>query len=395
MQHLSTWLMISLCAGAALGGSALQAYGLAAQYTLTVLGPTQVRGNPTIATAIAPDGATIVGDLTGGVDYNSAVEFTPIAQALSTPVSGAFDVEEGRIVGFVFDTATGGPGHYPPTAAVWEQGVVHELPRLDQVDPTRLAPHTHSMALCVNAAGDIWGAGVKGDYWYPPQGPGAQAIPIEWVDGDLLVELPTLGGAWGSVNACNDGGDSAGWSLTTAGASHCTQWTASGEVRDCHPAHGTSDSTGVALSNRGLLAANATQYGRSFGYLWQGSGLWWLLPLPGDRESKVQAMNENGEPVGRSCGTTCRAIGWKQLRPVDLLSRLSSAQDWTISQAVAISDDGLIVAQGRQASSTDFQEHVVLLTPVDTPTLAWFAWKARIYNWYVRQYVLGQRHPGR
>ena len=88
--------LLALCTSAILArGGCSPAYGLAAQYTLTVLGPTQVRGNPTIATAIAPDGATIVGDLTGGVDYNSAVEFTPIAQALSTPVSGAFDVEEG------------------------------------------------------------------------------------------------------------------------------------------------------------------------------------------------------------------------------------------------------------------------------------------------------------
>ena len=376
----------SLLGLALLSGSA---WGLAAQYTLTVLGPDEVRGTPTRATAITPEGDTIVGDLSSAADYNVAVQFTPISQALSGAVSGAFDVEEGIIVGFVYDASDQQPGHYPPTAAVWDHGTRRLLPRPNL--PV-LAPHNHSLATCANAAGDIWGTGVRGDYWHPPQHPGTDlrtiVLPLEWVDGTLLLELPTLGGAQGSVNACDDGGNSAGWSTTAHGDQHCTQWFANGHVADCHPHHGTSDSTAVAMNNRGQLVANATQYGRSFGYLWQWHYLAWLMPLPGDHTSTVQALNENGEAVGQSCTSiTCRAVGWERQRPVELLPRVTNAAGWALYEAVAISDEGGIVAHG----VLDRQDHVVLLTPIDTPTEAWFAWKARIYNWYVRQYVMNHR----
>jgi hypothetical protein len=372
-----------------------QAWGLAAQYTLTVLEQHEVQGTQPSANAIDPDDGTIVGDIFPGAAYNQAIQFTPTFQVLSGPVSGAFDVEEGVIVGFVYDDSDQQSGHYPPQAAVWDHGSVRLLER-----PHPDEPHPHSIATCVNAAGDIWGTAVHTDEWIPPRGPSFRPItPVEWVDGEVLVDLPTLGGAQGSVNTCDDGGNSAGWSLTDEGEQHCTWWTAWGSVYDCHPHHGTSASTGIAMNNRGQLVGNATQYGRSFGYLWQWPGVWWLMPLPGDVSSVVQAVNENGDTVGRSCDDPggyghCRAVVWERQRPVDLLPRVLNAGSWTLREAVAVSDEGLIVTHGFNGSSDRFGQ-VVLLTPLNTPTFAYFAWKARIHNWYVKQYMLGVRHHSR
>jgi uncharacterized membrane protein len=205
----------------------------------------------------------------------------------------------------------------------------------------------------------------------------------------VLVELPTLGGPWGAVNACTDGGDSAGWSNTPSGATHCAHWWASGEVHDCHPHHGTGESEAIALNNRGVIAGNALQYNRSFGYLWQFPWITWLMPLPGDNEAVVEALNENGETIGRSgldrnYSPSCHAVGWEQQHPIDLLTRVMNPQGLTLRAAKAISDEGVIAAETTSGK-------VVLLTPIETPTSAWFAWKARIYNWYVQQWALHQR----
>ena len=123
------------------------------------------------------------------------------------------------------------------------------------------------------------------------------------------------------------------------------------------------------------------------------------MPLPGDVSSVVQAVNENGDTVGRSCDDPggyghCRAVVWERQRPVDLLPRVLNAGSWTLREAVAVSDEGLIVTHGFNGSSDRFGQ-VVLLTPLNTPTFAYFAWKARIHNWYVKQYMLGVRHHSR
>ena len=379
--------------GLALLGS--NAWSLPAHYTLTVLGPEMHRGSPVVGpTAIDPDDGTVVQDQTMSVDYPTALQLAPVFRAIGPTFSGALDVEAGRIVGYIWNPATGASYHV--RAAVWEQGEARILREVDLSEP-----FPSSMATCVNAAGDIWGTTLRRATSTPPRpdtpGTGAQAQPVEWVDGVTFVTLPTLGGDYGSVEGCNDGGDSAGWSTTASGAMHCTQWFADGTVHDCHPGHGTSTSYAVAMNNRGQLAANATQHGRSFGYLWQWPWLTWLMPLHGDTESQVIALNENGEAVGRSCNSNaCRAIGWERRRPVDLLARTRDAEGWTLHSAVAISDAGLIVAQGAFDDGTSrSQERTVLLTPVETPTEAWFAWKARIYNWYVQQYVVHLRHAGR
>jgi uncharacterized membrane protein len=351
---------------------------LAQEYTLTVLGPPEYLGSTPVATAIDPEGETVVGTLGLNADYPSALQFYPTFEAIGPRFSAAFGVEGDRIVGFIAGIAPPGiPSVYLGTATVWDHRVARSLASLAG------SPYPSSMATCVNAAGDIWGAALRRPFIFPPA-PGDDALPLEWVSGETLLPLPTLGGPNGAVEACNDTGDSAGWSTTAGGANHCTFWPVAGGVHDCHPAHGTTASVAMDMNNRGQLVANATQYGRSFGYLWQWPGVFWLLPLPGDTESRVQGLNENGDAVGQSCcGATCRAVGWEQQRPVDLLSRTTGAAGWTFGEAVAISNEGAIVVLG----TLDGELRNALLTPVDTPVTAWFAWKARIYNWYVQQYV--------
>jgi probable HAF family extracellular repeat protein len=202
---------------------------------------------------------------------------------------------------------------------------------------------------------------------YADSADGTTTVPVVWVDGTTILVLPTLGGGRGSVDAVNDLGDAVGTSRTTAGATHCTVWKATGELLDCHSI-GTF-SLGLGINNAGQVVGYTLTAEGQRGFVWLPfTGAMLLPPVPGDTHASAYAINEDGDIVGRSylpapCACTPTheaAVLWQNGQPVDLLPQVNNGQGWVLSVALGINDAGVIVGQGTFEGTL----HAFMLTPV-------------------------------
>jgi len=342
---------------------------LAQQYTLTDLGVDNLRAGPTHVTRMDKQAGTAVGwfDASG---YPQAIAIYPKPGDIGPRFSLAEGVRGSQVVGFIGDFNSISFGNYDFHAILWDNGTPRDLGDLGSADGSSLL---YSKATCINPAGDIWGHGTVQDARF-------DYVPLLWAGQTLLVPLPTLGGRFGQVNACNDRGDGAGESMTPAGETHCTFWPAAGGVQDCHPQNGTTESHAIDMNNLSQLAAIAVQNGQTFSYLWAWPGIFWLMPLQGDDQSFVKAINDTGDPVGRSClQNTCRAIAWENGQPTELLPRVTNAPGWTLTDAVGIDNNGSIIVLG----TLNNEPHLARLSPIVTQSLAYVDWRWDIFNYYV------------
>jgi hypothetical protein len=358
-----SWYLSGLLGGLVVFGGCGVSWGyLAAQYTLTPL-----EGQ---VTAIAKDDGRVIGEISeGGCEGGGC----PQAQLYPTVIR--LDLESDQNTD-VYDTRAG----YIVGRAQFTDGLNAFLYTASSLTYLGLGS-----GLCVTSDGDVWGE--------------SQLQPVVWRSGGNLSVLPTLGGSGGSVNACSERGDGAGTSLTSDGAYHCTYWPGATGVSDCHPGNGTTRSHAADMNYSAQIAANAVQFGHTYGYLWLFHTILWLMPLPGDVESVVLGLNDKSDAVGRSCPTVdplraegCRAVGWEAGRdPVELLPRVANAAGWTFTNAVGIDNAGRIAVRG----TLNGVDHSALLTPVETPVTAYFQWRWIIYDYYARQYWRWIRAGGR
>jgi len=362
------------CSGVLVGFSLLAVHHawatLAQEYTLTDLGLDFKQGGFIQVTRMDKQAGTVVGwwDDSG---YSHAMELYPNPHDIGPQLTLAEGVRGSQVVGYIGVFPSG--GSFDTHATLWTDGVPQDLGDLGSADGS--SP-LGSVATCINPSGDIWGYGTV-----LPSRP--DRVPLLWVDQTLPVQLPTLGGLTGQVNACNDRGDGAGESATPDGETHCAFWPAAGGVQDCHPENGTTRSTAVDMNNVSQLVGTAVQNGQTFSFLRAWPSIFWLMPLPGDEQSFVRAINDTGDPVGRSCvQNTCRAIAWENGQPTELLPRVTNGAGWTLPEALGIDNNGNIIASG----TLNGQGHFVRLSPVVNQAVAYHNWRWSIYNYYVNRW---------
>jgi uncharacterized membrane protein len=336
MKNLGVVLSLLLCAVPCAG---------ATRYMLTDLGEG-------IVTTIAHDSNVVVGTrIVGGQQV--AFQLYPTVLNLGVLPGGNFSLangtRDGRYVGYASTGLFGLRTH----AFVYDgrTGVMQDLGTTGGSD-------LFSAATDLNAT-DIVG--------YADSADGTTIVPVVWVGGTAILVLPTLGGGLGYVDAVNDLGDAAGNSRTTAGATHCTLWRATGEVFDCHSIGTVSFALGI--NNAGQVVGVTTTPEGARGFVWLPlTGAILLPPVPGDTVSFAYALNADGDIVGRSylpapCACTPTheaAVVWQNGQPVDLLPQVNNGQGWVLSAAVGINDTGIIVGYG----TFEGLRHSFLLTPV-------------------------------
>jgi len=379
------WYLAGLVCGLALLGVALQAWSLPNRYTLTAVGPVnpatchppQITCIGAHAVAIADDAPVVVGNVQNVNSDFTPYEFSPTDHELPgmdgtfftlTPpthrvnTGGFAEAAAGtRIVGEVTRPGSSNTLH----AVLWDEGTVTDV----EAESGILLPS--SAAEAVNAD-DVCGS--------------ADNIPACWLSG-VFVTLPTLSpepDKAGAVTALNDHGNAAGWSVLRVSNNdlprHCAYWPVTGGVVDCHSDVAGTDSKAEDMNNQNQIVGSGTQRG----FLVLPWGMI-LLPPFGDLErSAAHGINDLGLIVGTSASPTRRvATVWENGVPLDLQPRLVEADGWTLTGAVAINNAGLIVATA--AHPTDGHT-VVLLTPVQDPVAAWYAWRYQILRYYQARY---------
>jgi hypothetical protein len=323
------WSITGLALGLALA-AAPQAWGLAAQYTLTDLG--LAGSTPTIA----KDDNRVVGtDNVNGDQVGAQLSPTHLNLQDAWGVK-AFPIATGagRIVG-VED-----PSFHGLTAHAFVYTVQTDTVR--DLGQTLDSPNLGSTATAVTQD-DVGG--------YAENPERTRSLPILWIGGTTPVYLDTLGGEGGYVDAINDKGDALGASQTAADDTHCTFWPAAGGIVDCHPPNWDADSYGTDLNMQGLFVGYVTRPDVTRAFLGLPYGTVVLPPLPEDTHSLAHGINSLGDIVGESCRYPdprgiCRPTAWMNGAPVDLTTRITNAQGWELRQAFGVSDDGLIVGIG-------------------------------------------------
>ncbi len=163
----------------------------------------------------------------------------------------------------------------------------------------------------INASGQVVGAGLS-----------STRFPHAFLDDPIegMLDLGTLGGLISRATAISGAGHVAGWSQT-------------GEVN--------------ADVTDGIVA---------HAFLWHRGRMTDLGVLPGLVESQARGVNAAGVVVGRCTGagfeSTPRAFVWKEGVMTDLNSLVPAGSGWTLENANAINDAGLIVGSGQLAGQT-------------------------------------------
>jgi len=352
--------MVCLLAGLSLA-LAPPAWSLAARYTVTDLGPATAR-------AIADDDSRVVGSLNDGGVQLSPTMAPLIGQAPLLRLE-PLDTHAGRIVG----NASPLVGVITPQAFLRNpNGTIIDL------DALLPAPGQGSTATAVTME-DVGGAA-----WSPDL---TRRLPVLWMGDSTPIYLDTLGGN-GYVDAMNERGDAVGASEVAPSQWHCTAWPAAGGVVDCHPPGWDAAQSRATDINAAGLSVGVVQLPEvSRGFLTLPYGTVVLEPLAEDTHSLTWGINSLGDIVGQSCRYPdprgiCRATAWLNGTPVDLTTRVTNAQGWTLLTALGISDDGLILGHGLRG----VEGHAFLLVPVDNATVAWYKWRYQIARYYQDQY---------
>jgi hypothetical protein len=328
------------------------------QYTLRDIGPNFMRGGFAEVTDLEKDQDIVIG-IFDDSGYPHAIQLWPTLVDIGPRFSRALSIDGSTIVGYIADVSQ------PPIlrATIWENGVARPLAPLPGSDLP------NSTATCINDAGDIWGVANRFD------SSGPDGVPVLWPHGGLPILLPTLDGLQGRVGPCNAAGDSAGVSRRADGHLHCVVWPTGSGIEECHPPEGADESRAVDLNEAGDLIGQASAAGQAFGYVWHFPGAERLQPLPNDTHTEVNALNDLGDAVGRSCAgeltqfpsdtsAFCHAVLWQDGEVIDLLARTTNAQGWTFTRAFAIGNDGTIVVVGRVSDDFFTGGRFALLTPV-------------------------------
>lgn len=286
-------------------------------------------------------------------------------------VSGPFAVNNrGQVVGFStngtadpFSFWYGGlPGGTQTRAFVSQNGLMQDLGTLGGPD---------AGAFLVNERGQIGGISYTSSTPnsnngslcgpnVPPQD------PFLWEQG-TMVDLGSLGGTCGYVNALNERGQLVGES-TLAGnlAYHPFLW----DKRNSPPltdlgTFGGDNGLASWINNAGEIVGSADLQGNVIHHavLWHHGAMMDLGTVGNDPCSRGFAINSKGQVVGgsSSCNTFLGAFLWENGGPmVDLNTLIPAGTDLTLSVAIFINDRGEIAGNGVLANG---ETHAYVLIP--------------------------------
>jgi probable HAF family extracellular repeat protein len=239
-------------------------------------------------------------------------------------------------------------------------GRMHELPTLGG---------THGFATSANNRGHVvgWAENRVED----PTCNGDQILQFRAVlwapKKSRLRELPPLrGDSTSAATAINDRDQAVGISgdcdvaVGQLSARHMVLWE-HGKAKRIPDLGGEAWNTPMDINEEGAVIgfSNPREIPgvefQPFGFVWTRSGgTRKLPPLAGDVFSQAYAINGDGLIVGRSCGASCRAVIWKNRKPIDLNS-LIGGYPHVLTAARDVNDAGVITGNlVKQGTDTNF-----------------------------------------
>ncbi|WP_158543360.1 hypothetical protein [Dyella psychrodurans] len=194
-----------------------------------------------------------------------------------------------------------------------------------------------------------------------------QFKPVVWGPDDNDIQaLPLIGtDTSGAATAINDRGQIVGISgicdqaVGRFSAIHAVVWQ-NNKARDLGNLGVGAWNTPMAINERGVIVGFANVPGggdpgnfNAHAFIWTASGgMRDLGTLPGDTISEALGINDEGLIVGESCGANgCRAVLWQNGNIVDLNTRVAPGYSDQLVYANDINDEGAITGQSLNATS--------------------------------------------
>jgi probable HAF family extracellular repeat protein len=264
-------------------------------------------------------------------------------------------------------------------AFLWDKGHMHDLRTLGGPD---------AQAFGLNERGQVVGISYINSTPNPNTGL-PPADPFFWTEDNGMIDLGTLGGAWGGAGALNNRGQVIGNSSLVADLGACLSPSQPPRFinPNCHPfvwdggtlidlntaTVGGSPITAQGINDAGEIVGNAAfPNGAANGeaYMWKDSVITELGTLPGDCYSEAFAINSRGQAVGQSasCETgVAHSVLWQDGSIFDLNTLIPHHSDLMWDNTFAINDRGEIAGFGVPAGcGLDTQcGHAFLLIPCD------------------------------
>jgi probable HAF family extracellular repeat protein len=228
-------------------------------------------------------------------------------------------------------------------------GRMHELPTLGG---------THGFATSVNNRGQVVGwaeTTVEDPTCSVAEGQVLQFRAVLWEPKkDRHRELrPLRGDSTSAATGINDRGQAVGISgrcdvaVGRLSAQHMVLWQG-GKPKRIPDLGGEAWNTPMDINDKGVVVGFLNPRsvpGTAFqpvGFVWtKWGGTKELPPLEGHLTAQAYAVNDKGLIVGRSCAGPCRAVIWKNRRPIDLNTIIGNYPH-VLTAARDINEDGVI-----------------------------------------------------
>jgi probable HAF family extracellular repeat protein len=226
--------------------------------------------------------------------------------------------------------------------------------------PPYPAPGYLSFAHGINASGQVVGSDPGPFLWIPTTANGTTGT---------TRSLGTLGGSGGTAWAINDSGQVVGDSTTPGGADHAFLYS-NGKLQDLGTLPGGSLASARGINSAGQVVGYSDSLASPnyHAFLWQNGRMTDLGTLPTFVTSEAFGINASGQVIGTSFTASGAGHAFVDANGVmqDLNNLIPANSGWTLLNANAISEHGVIVGDG----TINGQTHAFLLTPTATPNHA-------------------------